>query len=350
VNLLVAVGVFPFLASDAASGGRLGAASWGALKGAGQEMWKTETTRARSARAARRLRNSKTRLGRAKNTMGEEFLVFFGALGRGARNGARTGIDDLYHRRREAAVRADAARQQATADAGRNMVPCPGCRGAGCDWCAGDGVVPRWTVDPRDGVIPGPEQAEAVAGENPCGLCGARRGPNGICLNSDCLERLSRCRRYIDQKPPTRCGNPTDGGLFCTECDGALGLKPNLNEPPAAPAAGDSTPNGEPTVADTNTAPEVIAAWEGIFRQLETTTDELVALAPNVAQVADSMGDFSVGSENDASEAIARLSTGAQAALEEVERVIAELKREFGASIEAADGKKAAAHQPMQVA
>jgi hypothetical protein len=314
ILLLVIAGL---LIPDLASDGWLRAEVGGGVKGAAKDLWRTETARARKARQARRARNTQTRWGRVRNAVGEESLVMVASIARGWRAGRKAA-----QIRRRARRDLDAARAAAGL-AADEQVPCPDCGGSrevGCDWCAGDGTVPAWTVDPALGVIPWPDWAQT----EPPGSA-----PEPAPIVHACLG----CAYGVENhgKPHT-CGK--------------------TNEPPASetPPAEQINRKGPATMTDITTAPEAIEFWRSLYAKLEPIVDESATVSKSAEQGADGMGDFAVGNEDDAAGQVKAFGVAGNHALEAIASVIEALVREFGASIEAADGKSTAAHAPFQAA
>jgi hypothetical protein len=254
----------------------------GGAKGAGHNLWKTETARARKSRARRRKANQATAWGRLKNAVGEETLVFLGAVWAGWKAG----------------IRAEQQRRRARREAKRER---------------------------RQALIDAPNEEAVEADQTP---------------NDDQTATPNE-----EAKPEAEAPN-------AQVTPGSVDLNTPTTESSAVPNADGATPERKdtPLVSDINSAPEAIAAWEALYKELEPIVDDAVAVAKRAVVTSDSMGDFAIGSEDDAASMVRSFGVTGQKALEEVAALLSALKAMYSASIEAADGKAAAAHKPMQAA
>lgn len=103
-------------------------------------------------------------------------------------------------------------------------------------------------------------------------------------------------------------------------------------------------------MSDATNAPAIIAAWESIANRFEAPGAEIKQIGADMAGLADSMGDFACGKEGDAVGGTQMALQALGQAYEGVQAEIQGLYDEFAASIEAAAGKGAVAHAPMQEA
>jgi hypothetical protein len=308
VGVVIIIGVLlvAFLVTDGVSGGVLRDELIGGVSGAGRNVWETETKRARAARKARRKKNSGTRWGQFKNAIGEELITIAAAAGKGYAAGRRARHDKRKarkaERRQERAKEAEA--RKAALDS------------ATTDPNAGPAQAPNGGPNPAPNA-PAPDPNAKPAPGAPSGPASQAAPPSGP-----------------NTGPPPQ-PNPAPSGLP---------LAPLTNEGSTA------TQGSTETVTDISTAPAAIAAWEALHKKLEAISDDAQGVAQEAATLADSMGDFAVGAEEDTAAAVREFATQGIKALEAVEAEIEALKAEFSASIEAADGKAAAVHAPMRAA
>lgn len=167
-------------------------------------------------------------------------------------------------------------------------------------------------------------------------------------------------------------GRPLEPGEHCDWCT----AHDHTPAPAATSPATGPTPTGEHRMADINSAPAAIAAWEAIgdrWESLQSRTDalhgeldslknEADALHGEVATLADSMGDFATGGEADVAASVGQVTDaltsareqataaaeGLTTAKERTDGYVTALHVEFDPSIEAAAGKNADVHTVMQ--
>jgi hypothetical protein len=173
------------------------------------------------------------------------------------------------------------------------------------------------------------------------------------------------------------CGTihePLAPGAHCPNCHIHDGPTKAPNQTPNAPAS--TGPTRGPSMADINSAPSAIAAWEqyrGRYEEIESLAADLQsrheqlgnlvdALHGEVAATADGMGDFAIGGEGDVASLLDTLRGSAASAREQAgilpgsvstskeqtDAYLSALHLEYDASIEAAESKQAAAHAAMQ--
>jgi hypothetical protein len=397
-----AVGAF-----DAASGGLVRAEIGGGVRGAGKYIHDAERARWGRARSKAREIRTATPNGRAVQDFLDRSGEFARALGSELR-ALGSGIAEGW---RSGRVRAKAAREERMAGQ-----PWPIVRGGVriTDWLglgerSGSG---SGAGDPN-------EDPNETAWWDPNGITedpflgGPTRDPNGNPDDDPLPPRCSDCGMPIvigtleehrlgrDRCPhanPNGDPNVTDSPIYGTPATGDrdphvfdCGCCGTIHEP-LAPGAHcpnchmhDPTPNpNQPApagtrgnlVADTNSAPAAIAAWEAIgsrweslqsrtdalHAELETLGNETDALHGDVGALADGMGDFAIGGESDVTGALGGLVASMTTARESATAVTADLASakertdgyvdalhlEYDASIEAAAGKAASAHEIMQ--
>ncbi len=101
-------------------------------------------------------------------------------------------------------------------------------------------------------------------------------------------------------------------------------------------------------MADINSAPAAIAAFEAFRGRFEEPESLLTALRDEVTSTADAMGDFAIGGEGDLSGAAQAGVNALARAKEAIDAYLSALHLEYDASIEAAASKQTAAHRPFQ--
>lgn len=180
-----------------------------------------------------------------------------------------------------------------------------------------------------------------------------------------------------DANGDVKCGccaqlhKPLPPGEHCPNCH-------IHDHAPTTPSQPNAPTTRGPSMADINSAPAAIAAWEAfgsrweslqsradtIQGEIDSLKNETHALYDEIGTAADGMGDFAIGGEVDTAAAAGDMTIDASMAKEQTDNLvgsistakeavnsyIAGLHAEYDASIEAAAGKAADAHSVMQEA
>lgn len=296
-------------AVDWCSGGMVRADIGGALRGATKGVWEYERTRSRNSRARRRDARSATWYGRTINALDDEVRGACRSSWTGLRDGAKSGHADWRANRwPNSPIRSGANRVVDRAKTLRTDDPSP----------------------PEDPANRGPEQANVDPKE-------PRTDPPN------------------DPNPQVTGGEPVEADEELVLIPDPATSKPNPNEATGTTPNEDSTETRQPekegtkNMSDITNAPALIAFVNEMLKdRLEEVIATLRKKAEDVHLLPERAGIFAIGGEEDLSGGLDSAIDQVTTFIEMADAYVDRLYDEYSASIEAAEGKAASAHAPMQ--